>query len=472
MMKSKTTKRALLSSVVALFLCFTMLLGTTFAWFTDSVVSGSNVIIAGNLDIDVEYTLGNKDDNGNLIWKDLDKATDLFKKGLWEPGHTEVVALRITNNGTLALKYAANMNIAEETIGKTKDGADIVLSKILTVSTRYGDATMVETVFSGENNMLYEEAKLFKEGNILGYDMPLLSGETQYLFVKVDMAETIGNEANHNGTNIPEIKFGVNVLASQYTHEQDSFGKDYDKDSTVIQKGTYGGIDWALKDNGTLIISPAEVPAPDPNSGATYERGVWREAVVYDENGDATAIGGYILEDMSAVKYLVIEEGVTSIGSFTAKFPNLTGEVVIPASVTYIGQEAFQNAPLTKLTFAEGGTEALCIAPGAFKKIKAEEVVFPADRPEIHIHCWVFNDCTSLKRITFPANVTTFSGWTHVDYCGMNYVDGWDSQVLARCSALEKITFGSKEVHDKFFSAPRNQGNINAIGGVKIIVNN
>ena len=159
MTNSKTTKRALFSSVVALLLCFTMLLGTTFAWFTDSAASGSNVITAGNLDIVVEYTL----DGTN--WNDLDGATDLFQKGLWEPGHTEVVALRIKNNGTLALKYAANMNIVDETVGKTKDGADIVLSDILTVSTlvqqavdadgnanQIGDITL-GLAFNGENSV-------------------------------------------------------------------------------------------------------------------------------------------------------------------------------------------------------------------------------------------------------------------------------------------------------------------------------
>jgi len=117
MTNCKSTKRALLTSSISLLLCFAMLLGTTFAWFTDSAATGSNVITAGNLDIDVQYTLDGEN------WADLDGATDLFQKSLWEPGHTEVVVLKIENNGSLALKYAANMNIVSETTGKTKDGA-------------------------------------------------------------------------------------------------------------------------------------------------------------------------------------------------------------------------------------------------------------------------------------------------------------------------------------------------------------
>ena len=237
----------------------------------------------------------------------------------------------------------------------------------------------------------------------------------------------------------------------------------------VVGQGTTGGVVWTLTDKGTLSIAPADNPAPDPNSGKTFESGAWREAVVYKANGSAAAIGGYPY-DVNAVKRLIIEEGVTSIGSFTAKFPNLTGEVIIPSTVTYLGQEAFQNTKITKLTFAEGGTEKLCIAPGALKNLQIEEIVFPADRPEIHIHCWAFNDNTKLKHVTIPDNVTTFSNWTHVEYCGMSYVDGYDSQIFARCRALESISFGSQEVHDRFFAAAGNRSNINAIGGVEIII--
>ncbi len=240
MTNSKTTKRAFFSSVVALLLCFTMLLGATFAWFTDSAASGSNVITAGNLDIEVQYTLDGEN------WNDLDGATALFQKGLWEPGHTEVVALRIKNNGTLALKYAANMNIVNETVGKNKDGADIVLSDILTVSTGiYGVTDEVdpflgfnisektlESAFANESTLVLTNNASFKNSSVLGSDKKLMPKETHYLIVRVDMAETVGNDANHNGINIPEINFGINVLATQFTYENDSFGNQYDEDAT------------------------------------------------------------------------------------------------------------------------------------------------------------------------------------------------------------------------------------------------
>ena len=98
MTNAKSTKNALLMSAVALLLCFAMLLGTTFAWFTDSAASASNVITSGNLDIVVEYSLTGKANS----WASLDGADNLFG-GKWEPGHTEVVYLKISNVGTMAL---------------------------------------------------------------------------------------------------------------------------------------------------------------------------------------------------------------------------------------------------------------------------------------------------------------------------------------------------------------------------------
>ena len=49
MTSSKNTKRALLASVLSVALCCAMLIGSTFAWFTDSVTNTGNRIQAGNL---------------------------------------------------------------------------------------------------------------------------------------------------------------------------------------------------------------------------------------------------------------------------------------------------------------------------------------------------------------------------------------------------------------------------------------
>ena len=52
-MKKNTTKRSLLASLLALVMCVTMLVGTTFAWFTDSASTSVNKIEAGRLKVDI-----------------------------------------------------------------------------------------------------------------------------------------------------------------------------------------------------------------------------------------------------------------------------------------------------------------------------------------------------------------------------------------------------------------------------------
>ena len=55
-MSSKNTKRALVSSALAMLVCVALLIGTTFAWFTDTASTGVNKIQSGSLDVELEYS--------------------------------------------------------------------------------------------------------------------------------------------------------------------------------------------------------------------------------------------------------------------------------------------------------------------------------------------------------------------------------------------------------------------------------
>ena len=115
MTNSKSTKRALISSTLAILMCVAMLIGTTFAWFTDTASTGVNKIQAGNLDIELSY----KNNSTGGEFKKADKNTSVFNdEALWEPGHVEYVVLKIRNAGSLALKYKLGINIANE-VGST-----------------------------------------------------------------------------------------------------------------------------------------------------------------------------------------------------------------------------------------------------------------------------------------------------------------------------------------------------------------
>ena len=221
--RQTSSKRALLASVLSLVICAAMLVGTTFAWFTDSVTSKKNTIVAGNLDVELEYAT--VDDTGVLSgWKSVDGATDLFADGLWEPGYAQVVYLRVSNLGTLALKYQFSLNITSETPGTNVDGEQFLLSDYLQYGVVNGRdtafATRAEAIAAVQNPAPLDTYT--KAGNLAA------GGDPQYVALVVYMPETVGNEANYRGSDIPTIALGLNLTATQDTVESDSFDNTYD----------------------------------------------------------------------------------------------------------------------------------------------------------------------------------------------------------------------------------------------------
>ena len=207
-MTNRSTKKALVSSILVLVLCFTMLLGTTFAWFTDSASSVGNKIVAGNLD--VELKLWTSETESTEINKDSDP---LFSADtIWEPGKTEVVYLSIENKGSLDLKYTVGL----EVYGITKD-LDKVMSYAITPDATYGE--LDAWVGNGTN--------VVPGTNATTANSVALEADGEHFFaLSVHMDEEAGNEYM-NGS----IVFDIKVLATQLASEYDSFGNQYDKDA-------------------------------------------------------------------------------------------------------------------------------------------------------------------------------------------------------------------------------------------------
>ena len=249
----KATKRALLTSVMALVMCVVMLVGTTFAWFTDTASTGVNKIQAGNLDVKLEYK-----NSEQTTFVEANTNTKVFKDGaLWEPGHVEYVVLKISNAGNLALKYKLGINIANE-VGSTN-----VFDKPFKLSDYIKFA-----VINGESKNLSDRDALVAEageGAVLstGYTKEdhLLAGTTdneKVVTLVVWMPKSVGNEANYKvaeGITAPSIDLGINVVATQYMHESDSFNNQYDKDAEYPISVTTGDELQAIVSNATAPVN-------------------------------------------------------------------------------------------------------------------------------------------------------------------------------------------------------------------------
>ena len=257
-MKIKSTKRALILSAISLLLCVSMFVGTTFAWFTDSVESAKNQIVAGNLDVELEYA---KVENGvKSEWATVAGAADIFDpEALWEPGRVEVVYLKVSNLGTLELKYQLGVNVYNEDYGINVDGDIFYLS----------DYLVFKVVEMPDDLTTYDdrEAAALAAGSSMG--LKDYNGRTtalevsgvDYVALIVYMPETVGNEANYKtGTTAPKIELGVNLYATQMTAEKDSYGDDYDDEAWHPDMVVYNADD--LKDalvNGGNIQLGADI---------------------------------------------------------------------------------------------------------------------------------------------------------------------------------------------------------------------
>ena len=198
MTNRKSTKRALLGSVMAMVLCLAMLVGATFAWFTDTASTGVNKIQAGNLDIEIQ------DENGNAIknlaWKTQEgTAFDEEQNPLWEPGCTyELTPFQIVNKGNLALKYKIVVTGLE---------GDAGLLKVIKFTYKTGEETF----------------DMNTEGHLTAN-----GGASKVITVSAHMDEAAGNE--YMNKTLEGVKF--TVYATQDTVESDSFGTQYDKNAT------------------------------------------------------------------------------------------------------------------------------------------------------------------------------------------------------------------------------------------------
>lgn len=266
MTKSKNTKRALLASILSMMLCTALLIGSTFAWFTDSVTSGRNQIVAGNLDVAMDYAVLNADGSFKE-WKTVDSETSLFDENtLWEPGYTQVVYLKIRNVGSLSLNYKLSVNVENEHQG-TRYNKETQSSEFFKLSDylKFGavtdwDGTTVYADRAAARAAIGEAGKLKNYSTTGSIKASEKDTDIKYVALVVYMPEEVGDEANHrSGSNeyIPWIDLGIKLEASQMMDENDSFSNDYDKNA--FQNDTESGAFADLSKSEFNVASEADL---------------------------------------------------------------------------------------------------------------------------------------------------------------------------------------------------------------------
>ena len=240
MENSKSTKRALLTSALALLMCVTMLVGATFAWFTDTASTGVNKIQAGNLDVEIQDSTGHKIDTLNWVNKEGEAIANQ-ESILWEPGCTYLLTpFKIVNTGNLALKYKIVIT-----------GLD-------------GDSPLLDVIKFTYKTASGEEFDMSAEGHLTAKGTP--GASTDMITVSAHMDEAAGND--YMGKTLEGVKF--TVYATQDTVENDSFDNTYDANATYYPVIDLASLKDAIKNGGNVAVdADVEVSGMDGEANRT-----------------------------------------------------------------------------------------------------------------------------------------------------------------------------------------------------------
>ena len=265
----KNTKRALFSSAIALVLCFSMLLGTTFAWFTDSVTSSGNVIQTGTLKIKMDWAEG-KENPSTATWNDASTGT-IFKNDKWEPGYTEAKHIKVSNIGTLSLKY----KLVIDPNGEVTKLADVIDVYYIATATQVTRESIASATPVGTLRQMIEDP----DGAAYGF---LAASESKTVTIALKMREDAGNEYQNMSIG---TDFTLKLVATQYTIEGDSFNNQYDDNLEYPNVGTLvlnenSTVETAIKAGDTTVKMPAGMDA------GKYEFTISNENEEKDENNN------------------------------------------------------------------------------------------------------------------------------------------------------------------------------------------
>ena len=352
-------------------MCVSMLVGTTFAWFTDTASTGVNKIQAGTLDVQLLDEQGNTLEGQTLSWK---KAAGHENEAvLWEPGCTyELQPIVIKNAGNLALKYK------------------IVISGI------QGDAEL--------NNAIEWTITNTSTVTALDADHALAAGASDTLTIKGHMREDAGNE--YQRLSIDGI--GITVVATQYTYESDSNNNQYDVNAEypvisnadfadAIENADAGSVvDLA---SGTFQLPSNSIPAGVTITGAGKEN-----SVLQVNNGSITS------NDVT-IKNIAIKG---SGASGTSGSLNISGNNTTIENVNYKGQAGKIAIAVstgdsnsgtvikdTKITNAFRGIQ--------FWRLSGNSVI---DNCVLDISGYTFNIDAVAPNSTLTVKDSTLNGWT------------------------------------------------------------
>ena len=383
MTKQKSTKRALLLSALSLLMCVSMLIGSTFAWFTDSVTSSGNIIKSGTLDVEMEWKDATAT-GAQQTYKDASEGA-IFNYDKWEPGYVEAKNIKISNVGTLALQY--NLRIAAN--GEVSKLADVI------------DVYYAEGEYTLATRAMTELTKIGTLSDVLD-GMPanmtgdLEAGKNDIVTIALKMQEDAGND--YQGLSIG-TNFSVILMATQDNVEKDAFDENYDDivipdiDVQVIE----GNIYHYTVDGNVVLAS-----VPYGNVGASF---TVPDDVTILGQGDVYDGAVPVFSKSSPIESITLPEGLVEIKARAITGVKTLTSINFPSTLKAIRAQALRQTGMDELTVP---ANVEVIGEGAFRDMANLTTV--TVEGNVAFDNFAFRSCPNLTSIYLLGDDVTFTG--------------------------------------------------------------
>ena len=337
MSNKKATKRALLTSITALAMCVVMLVGTTFAWFTDTATANVNKIQAGKLDVALEMNIGTKE---TPKWVTAEGQTLNFVKAaggenqaiLWEPGaEYKLPELRVRNDGNLAIKYEVAITGAVD--ATPNNGVnDLELLDVITFSASIGGGTATSGVY----------------GTTIATGALNAKDDAQTIQLSAKMDENAGNKYQEMAIS----GIAITVKAMQASYEYDSNGNTYDDAADM----TPDNLHLRASANVTKTVDPAQATEFKNENGTV---------TLTAPAGSISTKGDYTLSVVPMASGNITATAGTAVNAYDIKLKDENGAVVTATTGTTFTVKLMIGAGLENVKVFHNGTE---ITPVTYDK--------------------------------------------------------------------------------------------------------
>lgn len=256
-----------------------------------------------------------------------------------------------------------------------------------------------------------------------------------------DQVTSIGPRAFKNCSGITELKIPITVNSnnySNYTSDCIFYGCSNINKVTLTKGDEYGvGFNYTTSGSTKYEYTPWYI------SKANLQTVILEEGI--------TTIGTYTFCGCTGLQAVSFPSTLTSIGDYAVKGCSGLGQINLPNNVTTIGNYAFENCTtLAAVTFPNSVTS---IGNGAFKGCTgiSNTIQFPNSITSLNAE--IFMNCTSIEKAIIGEQITSvsnraFSGCTGlseltipISVNAVNFSGTVDQSIFYNCKNLTKVNF-------------------------------